>query len=290
MESFELGEIEKIQRKKQVPSIVKITSQLKLLLWKRRVEIFNQKWELVKYLAPPGLFFILMILLYAVFDLFYDGGIEDYIVPLAFWVFIQKNVVNIMFEKSTRLQESMRMMGLSDTAYWVSYFISDGIVLGFLVTLFCCILSTYGLFNQANFGAIFALLFLFCIASAPFGFFLCSFFDTPQTAGQATLGILLGIIYILFDSFFFLSLTYFHNFFYILYNYLGLYVIYIALELSTASVELQTFFSLIPPLALQIGCATFRGSYEGLSLGSICGLLVFFSIFLKLFLFSIFFF
>jgi hypothetical protein len=64
--------------------------------------------------------------------------------------------------------------------------------LGFMVTLFCCILSTYGLFNSGNFGDIFGLLFLFCIASAPFGFFLCSFFDTPQTAGQATLGILLG--------------------------------------------------------------------------------------------------
>lgn len=100
-----------------------------------------------------------------------------------------------MFEKATRLQESMRMMGLSDTAYWISYFISDGIILGFIVSMFCCILSTYGLFNQGNFGEIFALLFLFCIAASPFGFFLCSFFDTPQTAGQVTLGILLGMLF-----------------------------------------------------------------------------------------------
>jgi hypothetical protein len=195
-ESFEVGQDERLTSssrpsRHRPPAAVKIMKQIKLLLWKRKVEIFNQRYELVKYLGPPGLFFLFMILLYEVLGLG-QGGIEEYIVPLAFWIFLQKNVVNIMYEKWSRLQESMRMMGLSDTAYWISYFISDGIILGFLVTFFCCILSTYGLFNSGNFGEIFALLFLFCIASAPFGFFLCSFFDTPQTAGQATLGILLG--------------------------------------------------------------------------------------------------
>jgi hypothetical protein len=179
--------------KRRQPTSNKILKQIQLLLWKRYVEIMNQRFELLKYLGPPGLYFLLMILLYEVFGFFSGGGIEDYLVPLAFWIFIQKNVVNIMFEKATRLQESMRMMGLSDTAYWISYFISDGIILGFIVSMFCCILSTYGLFNDGNFGAIFALLFLFCIAASPFGFFLCSFFDTPQTAGQITLGILLGM-------------------------------------------------------------------------------------------------
>jgi hypothetical protein len=180
------------RHKSRAPPTNKIFKQIKLLLWKRYVEILNQKYELLKYLGPPGLYFLLMILLYEVFGFFTGGGVEDYLVPLAFWIFIQKNIVNIMFEKATRLQESMRMMGLSDTAYWISYFISDGIVLGFIVSMFCCILSTYGLFNDGNFGEIFALLFLFCIAASPFGFFLCSFFDTPQTAGQVTLGILLG--------------------------------------------------------------------------------------------------
>jgi hypothetical protein len=253
MESLEVGEEERIQRHKKVPICLKISSQISLLLWKRRVEILNQKWEAPKYLGVPALFFILMILLYEVFQLDYSGIFEEYLVPIGFWLFLQKNVVNIMFEKATRLQESMRMMGLSDAAYWISYFISDGLILGFLVAMFCSILSTPGLFNEGNFGAIFAMLFLYCIASVPFGFFLCSFFDTPQTAGQATLGILLG-----------------------------LYIVYIALELASASIELQTFFSLIPPLALQIGCATFKNSYEGLSIASICGLLVFFFAFTSL--------
>jgi hypothetical protein len=66
----------------------------------------------------------MLILLYAVFkNTFYDDGLEEYIVPLAFWFFVQKVVVNIMYEKCNRLQEAMRMMGLLDSAYWISYFI-----------------------------------------------------------------------------------------------------------------------------------------------------------------------
>jgi hypothetical protein len=138
-------------------------------------------------------FFLFMILIYEVFTgLFYDGGIEDYIVPLAFWVFVQKNTVHIMYEKSARLQEAMRMMGMSDIAYYTSYIISDGIVFGFILAMLCSIMSTGGLFNDGNFGDIFGLIWVFCISSLPFTFFLCSFFDSPQTAGQATLGILLG--------------------------------------------------------------------------------------------------
>ena len=161
MENLEVGESEKKIKIQKTPVIIKIITQLKLLLWKRRVEIMNQKYEIIKYFFPPFLFFILMILLYSVFKLFSSGGIEDYLVPLAFWIFIQKTIINIMYEKSTRLQESMRMMGLSDLAYWISYFISDGIILGFLLSLFCCIISLYGLFNNGNFGSIFILLYLF---------------------------------------------------------------------------------------------------------------------------------
>ena len=153
--------------------------QIKLLLWKRSIEIRKQKWEIAKYFAPPFLFFILLVLMYNAFSLFYPGGIEDYIVPFATWVFVQKTVVIIMFEKNAKLQESMRIMGLKDTAYWLSYFISDGIVLGFLLSFLCSIISTGGLFNDGNFGEVLGLLFSYFLSVVPFCFFICSFFDTP---------------------------------------------------------------------------------------------------------------
>lgn len=205
----------------------KFTFQVKLLIWKRYAEIRKETWDLLKYIMPPLLFFSLLILLYAVIPIFDADGIEEFFVPLAFWIFVQKNVVNIMYEKSNRLQEAMRMMGLMDSSYWISYFIrfrfhsffifcilhflsttkqpfvnfllcSDGIILGFILSFLCSLFSIYGLFNHANFGVVLGLLFSFCLAAVPFGFFLCCFFDTPQTSGQATIAILLGKLSISF--------------------------------------------------------------------------------------------
>jgi hypothetical protein len=170
----------------------KIAFQIKLLLWKRYLESTKTKWDLLKVIIPAVLFFVLLILLYAVFDFLAAGGIEPFLVPLAFWIYIQRIVVQIMFEKSSRLQESMRMMGLTDIAYWTSYFISDGIILGFILSFLCTLFTVGGLFNGANFGAILGLLFVFCLSAVPFAFFICAFFDTPQTSGQATLGALFG--------------------------------------------------------------------------------------------------
>jgi len=171
----------------------KLYFQIRLLLWKRYAESTKSKWDLMKLILPAVLFFVLLLLLYSVFDgLFAPDGIEPFFVPFAFWIFVQRIVIQIMYEKSTRLQESMRMMGLSDLAYWSSYFISDGIITGFLLSFICSIITTGGLFNNANFGEILGLLFVYCLSAVPFAFFLCSFFDTPQTSGQATLAILLG--------------------------------------------------------------------------------------------------
>lgn len=171
----------------------KLTFQINLLVWKRYVESTKSKLDLAKVLLPALLFFSLMILIYAVFDgLFFDDGLEPFIVPLAFWIFMQRLVVQIMYEKNARLQESMRMMGLSDFAYWTSYFLSDGVILGFLLSFLCTIFTVGGLFNDANFGVLLGMFFVFCLSAVPFCFFICSFFDTPQTAGQALLAILLG--------------------------------------------------------------------------------------------------
>ena len=166
--------------------------QIKLLLWKRYLESTKSKWDLLKVILPAVLFFALMILLYSVFDFVADGALECFLVPLAFWIYIQRIVVQIMFEKSSRLQESMRMMGLSDFAYWTSYFISEGVILGFLLSFILTIMSTGGLFNSADFGVVLGFLFVFCLSAVPFSFFICAFFDTPQTSGQATLGLLFG--------------------------------------------------------------------------------------------------
>jgi hypothetical protein len=173
----------------------KLFFQIKLLLWKRYVESTKTKTDLIKVAVPAIFIYSLILLFYNVFTgLFSPDGLEPFLVPFAFWIFVQRIVVQIMSEKSSRLQESMRMMGLSDVAYWLSYFISEGVILGFSLSFLCTFISNAGggLYNNANFGVVLGLLFSFCLSAVPFSFFLCSFFDTPQTSGQVTLALLLG--------------------------------------------------------------------------------------------------
>jgi hypothetical protein len=61
-----------------------------------------------------------------------------------------------------------------------------------LDSFLCALFSTYGLFNHANFFVVLFFLFFFFLSVVPFCFFICSFYDTPQTSGQATLLVLLG--------------------------------------------------------------------------------------------------
>lgn len=182
--------------------INKILFQIRLLVWKRWRESTKSKWEIFKVVFPAMLFFSLLLLIYKVFKgLFFPDGAEAFIVPLAFWIYMQRIVVQIMHEKATRLHESMRMMGLSDVAYWTSYFLFDGLFVGFILSFICCLFSTGGLFNSANFGTLLGMFLSFCLSSVTFCFFICAFFDTPQTAGQVLLAILLGkySFYLSFD-------------------------------------------------------------------------------------------
>lgn len=173
--------------------IRKILFQIKLLVWKRWKESTKSKLELLKVIFPAMLFFSLLLLIYKVLSgLFFPDGAEPFIVPLAFWIYMQRMVVQIMHEKATRLHESMRMMGLSDVAYWTSYFLFDGVFVGFILSFICCLFSTGGLFNDANFGTLLGLFMCFCLSSVTFCFFISAFFDTPQTAGQAVLAVMLG--------------------------------------------------------------------------------------------------
>ena len=81
--------------------------QLLLLMWKRKLELTATKTEILKTFLPPLLFFLLMVLFKEALNL---EKIEEYLVPISFWVLIQKNVVAITYEKSARLQEAMSMM------------------------------------------------------------------------------------------------------------------------------------------------------------------------------------
>lgn len=193
----EYNQISQSGKHRQRVGFEKFVFQIRLLIWKRYRETTKSKGELLRVLLPPVLFLVLLHLIYAVEgikDIFFKGGAEPFFVPFGMWLYVQRMVVQIMFEKSSRMQESMRMMGLSDAAYWLSYFLYDGVFLGFIISFLSAIISSGGLFNDGNFGDVLGLFFVFCLSATTFAFFLTSVFDTPQTSGQATLALLLGML------------------------------------------------------------------------------------------------
>jgi ATP-binding cassette, subfamily A (ABC1), member 3 len=231
---------------------------IKLLLWKRKLEYMAQKSDIAKVVCPPLFFMLMMVIMYESFGAFLiRGGLEEYFMPMAMWLFVQKVCVSIAYEKHAKLLESMRMMGMKEVAYWFSYFISDGVIIGFFMSLMIAIMSIGPAFRYDNVGEVFGFFWLFYIASVPFASFVVSLFDTPQNASQACLGVLLA-----------------------------LYVVYLALGLSIgkfSSHGMQTTLCFFPPIALQLACGAYKLSYVGISVSTIC-LILFADIFIYSFL------
>lgn len=188
-----------------------LKDQVSLLLWKRLRELLkNGQGEILRIVGPVVVIFAFIHLAYATLSFLSKGGVEPLLVPFAFFLYVQRVVVQIAYEKGNRLQEAMKMMGLFEPAYWLSYFISEGIVTGFAIALFSTIVCGGVLFNDASFGTVLGMLLIYCLSVVPFCFFLTCFFDTAQTAGQGTLAFLIGMYSCFFLHTFIINNTHQH--------------------------------------------------------------------------------
>ena len=112
--------------------------QLFLLCWKRVTE--NQRNTLSTSLyfgLPTGTLIVLKIMYGAFtgFDTFRSSGsLETFAAPLMFIIAVQMTSVSLVMEKSTRLLESCRMMGMKELPYWLSFAIVDAGLQGFLLS------------------------------------------------------------------------------------------------------------------------------------------------------------
>ncbi len=218
-------------------------SQVKLMMWKRNLELTNQKYEIYFYTLPPLMGVLLLVLLYNSFEVFPSGTFEAYIVPISTWVFSVKVIVAIVHEKSSKLHESMKMMGLHETSYWLSYFLYDGILIGGILSFLSGLLSLAHVFDGNVFNVFFFYL-LYCMSMVTFVFFISVFFDTPASASQGILAINIAF-----------------------------YVVYVACYNDMMDSEgLQSFLCLFPPLAFQLACGSFQSGYDGISLSTINGI------------------
>ncbi|KAK6301479.1 hypothetical protein J4Q44_G00275320 [Coregonus suidteri] len=112
---------------------------------------------------------------------------------LAFTPFVTFLIVNVATEKEHRLKDTMTMMGLYDSAFWLSW----GLLYAALVTtmsILMSIIATYtALFPNSNFIIIFLLIFLYGISSIFFSFMLTPLFKKPKFA--STVGSMLTVVF-----------------------------------------------------------------------------------------------
>ncbi|XP_031417198.1 ATP-binding cassette sub-family A member 5 [Clupea harengus] len=112
---------------------------------------------------------------------------------LAFTPFVSFLIVNVAAEKEHRLKDTMSMMGLYDSAFWLSW----GLLYAALVTtmsiLMAVISTCTSLFYHSNFLVIFLLIFLYGISSIFFSFMLTPLFKKPKFA--STVGSMLTVVF-----------------------------------------------------------------------------------------------
>ncbi|XP_042337901.1 cholesterol transporter ABCA5-like, partial [Plectropomus leopardus] len=112
---------------------------------------------------------------------------------LAFTPFVTFLIVNVAAEKEHRLKDTMTMMGLYDSAFWLSW----GLLYAALVTtmsILMSIIATYtALFPNSDFFVIFFLIFLYGISSIFFSFMLTPLFKKPKFA--STVGSMLTVVF-----------------------------------------------------------------------------------------------
>lgn len=95
------------------------------------------------------------------------GTFLGFILMLVYILPIYSTVYNIVRERETRTKESMKIMGMKDSAYWLSWYVYYTFC-NFLIAFIC---TTVLLFNIIKLGDfLFTFLFFFVFGNSVFGF------------------------------------------------------------------------------------------------------------------------
>ncbi|KAG9329357.1 hypothetical protein JZ751_005514, partial [Albula glossodonta] len=116
---------------------------------------------------------------------------SNYLV-LAFTPFVSFLIANIAAEKERRLKDAMSMMGLYDSAFWLSWaLLYTGLVMA-LSVIMSIIATCTALFPNSNALIIFLIIFLYGISCIFFSFMVTPVFKKPNFA--STVGSMLTVV------------------------------------------------------------------------------------------------
>eukprot|EP01122_Echinamoeba_exundans_P013326 TRINITY_DN5802_c0_g1_i1.p1 TRINITY_DN5802_c0_g1~~TRINITY_DN5802_c0_g1_i1.p1 ORF type:complete len:855 (+),score=115.89 TRINITY_DN5802_c0_g1_i1:76-2640(+) len=103
--------------------------------------------------------------------------------PFIFAYSIAQLVIFVVTEKSVKLREHMRMAGLRDSVYWISWLFTQLIFVIISTIPFEGLLYATGIFRYTNPFLIFLMFFGYAFSLLSFGLILVTFLDVPKTAG-----------------------------------------------------------------------------------------------------------
>ncbi|XP_012225217.1 cholesterol transporter ABCA5-like isoform X2 [Linepithema humile] len=102
---------------------------------------------------------------------------------LALSQFITYLLILIVGEKENKIKEGMKIMGLNDSVFWLSWFIIYSIFVLLLSAVGVVLLFTLQMFQHTHFLPIFLLMVLYSFSVIMFAFMITPFFDKSRTAG-----------------------------------------------------------------------------------------------------------
>ena len=112
-------------------------------------------------------------------------GVSSYYFTLFFQQSLNILVTKIVAEKENKIKENMRIMGMYDTAFWLSWVLTYLLPFTILNVFVSILMIATGYFRTVNLTIIFFFLFeLYSITTIVFGMMFSTFFRKSKTAGS----------------------------------------------------------------------------------------------------------
>ena len=94
---------------------------------------------------------------------------------------VYRLISNLVSEKESRARESMKMMGLSDASYWLSWACYYFIIVT-IISALCIGVLSINVLKYSNKGLVFLMFWIFGLSLFGLSVFLSSFFSTARRA------------------------------------------------------------------------------------------------------------
>lgn len=98
--------------------------------------------------------------------------------------FITYLLILIVGEKENHIKEGLKIMGLRDSVFWMSWFIIYAVFVTFLTLVSVILLFSLGVFQHTNYLPVFVLVLLYSLSVILIGFMITPFFDNSRVSLQ----------------------------------------------------------------------------------------------------------